>query len=86
MREFIHWYNSVHLHSAIGFTTPDSRHRGDDEEILANRDVVYRAAKLKNPTRWSRETRNWRRVDVVRLNCLKEERASDTTQKRQSAS
>jgi len=84
--EFVHWYNMVHLHSAIGFTTPDSRHRGADEAILANRDVVYKAAKDRNPTRWSRETRNWKRVDIVRLNWLKEEEASDTTQKRQLVS
>lgn len=77
--EFIAWYNTVHLHSAIGFTTPDSRHRGDDTAILANRKTLYEAAKQKNPARWSRATRNWKKVEIVRLNWLKEEEASSTT-------
>ena len=77
--EFVEWYNTVHLHSAIGFTTPDSRHRGEDADILAQRKAVYEAAKQKNPSRWSGETRNCKKVEVVRLNWLKEERASPTT-------
>src|SRR3954470_12123347 len=35
--EFIEWYNTVHLHSGIRFTTPASRHSGEDESILAGR-------------------------------------------------
>ena len=77
--EFVEWYNTVHLHSAIGFTTPDSRHRGEDADILAQRKAVYEAAKQKNPSRWSGETRNCKKVEVVRLNWLKEEGASTTT-------
>lgn len=45
--EFIHWYNTQHLHSAISFTTPMSRHNGDDTAILAKRDSVYKDAKQK---------------------------------------
>lgn len=77
--EFITWYNTVHLHSAIGFTTPESRHCGEDTKILANREAIYEAAKAKNPCRWSGETRNWKKVESVRLNWLKEEEVSDTT-------
>jgi putative transposase len=77
--EFVQWYNNEHLHSAIAFTTPASRHRGEDTKILANRDVIYKEAKQKNPTRWSGKTRNWEKLKVVRLNWLKEEEMSNTT-------
>jgi hypothetical protein len=30
---FVQWYNTEHLHSAIRFLTPDSRHQGLDKEI-----------------------------------------------------
>lgn len=77
--EFVEWYNTQHLHSAIGFTTPESRHRGEDCTILAKREVVYHEAKQRNPTRWSGKTRNWKKVESVRLNWLKEEETSTTT-------
>jgi transposase InsO family protein len=77
--EFVTWYNTVHLHSSIGFTTPDSRHRGEDTAVLAKREAVYEEAKQKHPTRWSGKTRNWEKVKTVRLNWLKEEEISNTT-------
>jgi transposase InsO family protein len=77
--EFVTWYNTMHLHSAIGFTTPESRHCGDDTAILAKRKTVYELAKQQNPTRWSGKTRNWDKVETVRLNWLKEDEASNTT-------
>ena len=33
--QFVHWYNHEHLHSAIGYVTPASRHCGQDAELLA---------------------------------------------------
>jgi transposase InsO family protein len=74
--EFVSWYNTQCLHSAISFTTPDSRHRGADQDILKGRDDVYKIAKQKNPQRWSCNTRNWKRVESVRLNWLKEKETS----------
>lgn len=65
---FVRWYNTQHLHSGIRYTTPDDRHSGRDVEILANRRRVYEQARRRNPSRWSRQTRNWDRVEVVRLN------------------
>jgi len=65
---FVRWYNTEHLHSVIRYTTPDDRHSGRDVEILANRRRVYEQARRRNPSRWSRQTRNWERVDVVVLN------------------
>lgn len=64
---FVQWYNHVHQHSAIHFVTPDDRHTHRDIAILAQRDQVFRAARAAHPERWTGETRNWTRIDTVRL-------------------
>jgi transposase InsO family protein len=69
---FVRWYNTEHRHSEISYVTPEERHSGRDIEILENRRRVYEAARRRNPNRWSRHTRNWDRVDLVRLNPKKE--------------
>jgi len=75
--EFVYWYNEIHLHSGIKFVTPSSRHAGKDIEILNARKKVYEAARLKNPNRWSRETRNWKNINEVFLNYLQREKKFD---------
>lgn len=65
---FVTWYNEEHLHSAIGFVTPQDRHAGRDKAILAKRREVYEKARQRHPERWSGNARNWERVEVVRLN------------------
>ena len=65
---FVQWYNTEHLHSAIRFVTPSSRHAGQDPAILAKRTAVYEQAKRKNPLRWSGPTRNWAPISEVFLN------------------
>jgi len=65
---FVQWYNHEHCHSGIKFTTPNERHIQKDIEILAKRNLVYKNAKLANPSRWSGETRNWDHVKEVHLN------------------
>lgn len=82
---FVHWYNIEHRHSAIRFVTPDERHNGVDEALLAQRRVVYKAAREKHPQRWSGSIRNWSRIGVVHLNPERERTttgASETTLKR----
>jgi hypothetical protein len=64
----IEWYNHEHRHSAIRFVTPAQRHGGLDTAILERRSALYVTARAKNPRRWTRTTRNWRRIDVVYLN------------------
>ena len=64
----VQWYNHEHRHSAIRFVTPGQRHAGLDAALLATRHDLYEDARLKNPLRWKRQTRNWRRVMVVHLN------------------
>jgi putative transposase len=68
MENFVHWYNRIHLHSAIGFVTPHQRHEGEDIEILEQRKKIYEEARRLRPDRWSGRTRNWNRVEIVRLN------------------
>lgn len=79
VNEFVEWYNNQHLHSGINFVTPASRHEGRDSEILKKRKKVYEEAKKKNPIRWSRETRNWKKIEKVYLNHLQEEDKVDIT-------
>jgi putative transposase len=64
----IEWYNHEHRHSAIRFVTPAQRHAGLDQAILKQRSALYATARAKNPLRWKRSTRNWRRIDIVYLN------------------
>ena len=65
---FVSWYNEDHQHSGIRFVTPAQRHDGTDVAILENRKRVYAAARARTPERWSRNTRNWNRIEVVELN------------------
>jgi hypothetical protein len=69
---FVHWYNTEHRHSALRYVTPSQRHDGQDADLLQARSEVYEAAKLRNPTRWSGDTRNWKPVPEVWLNPPKE--------------
>ena len=62
------WYNHEHLHSGIRYVSPADRHDGFDGEILQRRHALYLEARERNPRRWSRQTRNWSRVEVVTLN------------------
>ena len=68
---FVQWYNEVHQHSGIQFVTPGQRHRGEHHAILAQRQIVYEAAKNKNPERWSGSTRNWAPTQEVALNPIR---------------
>jgi transposase InsO family protein len=66
--EFVGWYNFAHHHSGVGYVSPADRHAGRDHEILAARHAVYTAARQRNPSRWSRSTRNWTPIGAVTLN------------------
>jgi len=68
VKKFVHWYNNIHLHSGINFVTPASKHFGFDKKILEKRHSVYEIARLKNPNRWSTNTRDWSTVNIVNLN------------------
>jgi putative transposase len=72
VERFAHWYNNEHRHAGIRFVTPAERHRGEDAQILAQREAVYAAAQAANPARWSGSTRNWTPVGAVWLNPVSE--------------
>ena len=65
---FVAWYNAEHRHSGIRFVTPDQRHDGRENDVLANRVRVYERARRSHPNRWSRGTRNWTPAPAVFLN------------------
>ena len=68
VKSFSSWYNGEHLHSAIGFVTPNARHAGHDRVASVNRAMLYANANAQNPERWSGKTRNWHPVGPVWLN------------------
>lgn len=65
---FVRWYNTEHLHSSLRFVSPDDRHFGREDAVLAHRRRVYTAARRVHPERWSGATRNWDPVGAVTLN------------------
>ena len=73
MLQFEQAYNEQHLHSGIKFVTPADRHRGLDQQQLAQRKRVYERAKRQNPKRWSGSIRNWEVAGPVALNPCKAE-------------
>ena len=70
---FVYWYNREHLHSGISYVTPDDRHYGKDIEVLETRRITYQNAYEKNPRRWSRGPKEWKRKEVVYINPTIEE-------------
>lgn len=77
---FVRWYNGEHRHSAIRFVTPEVRHRGADQFLLARRHELYQAARAMNPARWSGRTRNWSPIGSVWLNPERTERPRRTSE------
>jgi transposase InsO family protein len=80
--EFVIWYNTRHLHSAIRFVTPDDRHYGRQQQILDHRRYVYEQARRLHPNRWARHIRNWNPVSLVWLNPAKDHAAQENHYKR----
>lgn len=68
VEDFVLGYNTQHRHSAIRFVTPDQRHFGQEQLLLANRRMVYEDARRRNPERWAGSLRDWTPVGEVRLN------------------
>jgi transposase InsO family protein len=71
--EFVRWYNVEHRHSGIRYVSPQQRHTGQDQAILAARHTLYRHARQRHPARWSGATRDWSLIDVVTLNPERDE-------------
>ncbi|ASL43408.1 hypothetical protein bAD24_I07950 [Burkholderia sp. AD24] len=65
---FVQWYNEEHRHSGLKYVSPVQRHRGEANDLLARRRVLYEDARMRNPARWSGAIRNWHLADSVYLN------------------
>jgi len=65
---FVRWYNTVHMHSGIGYVTPDQRHDREDIAILDKRRALFERARQRRPERWSRWSNKWLVEARVELN------------------
>jgi len=69
MANFVNWYNTEHLHSSIGYVTPEQMRDGSAIDIFKKRNKVMEKAKLDNPEYWgSRDTIYWGAPEEVVLN------------------
>lgn len=51
--DFLDWYNDRHLHSSIGYVTPNQKHFGRATKIINARNEVKQLAYEANKHRWS---------------------------------
>jgi putative transposase len=51
-RRFVHWYNHVHYHSAIGLLHPADLHKGNGDTIRTARQAVLDSAYTTHPERF----------------------------------
>ncbi len=49
---FINWYNTEHLHSALGYVTPEQHRTGKSDELYITRNETLLLARSANPARW----------------------------------
>jgi len=77
---FVRWYNQEHRHSGLKFVTPQQRHNGISAQVFAQRIRVYEEARSKNPSRWSKNIRNWTLPDEVWLNPEKQQASTISRQ------
>lgn len=68
MADFVHWYNTQHKHSGIGYITPEQRASGKEAQIFKNRNEVIQNAFVKHPQRWSKAPKIWIIKPTVILN------------------
>jgi len=66
--DFINWYNTLHLHSALGYVTPNQKHNGEDLALFAKRQVILNKAALIHPERFVAGPRTVQPERVVTLN------------------
>lgn len=72
VKEFVYWYNKQHYHSGINYVTPHDMHSGKADEIMAQRQKIYEAARKAHPERWTTNTRKWEVPKTAALNPVKE--------------
>ncbi|MCB0162313.1 MAG: integrase core domain-containing protein, partial [Caldilineaceae bacterium] len=48
---YVHHYNEVRLHSAIGYVTPRTKLEGNEQQVFDNRDTKLEAARAMRAER-----------------------------------
>lgn len=71
---FVTWYNTRHLHSGIGYVTPEQKHSLVADQIIAYRNEVKRMAYRAHTNRYSKPLGILKTPQVVYLNPSKETR------------
>lgn len=72
MSTFVRWHNTEHRQGGISLASPNQRHSGKQEDILRRRERTYAVARAKNQERCTRETREWKRHEIVYFNRSKD--------------
>jgi transposase InsO family protein len=63
--DFVSWYNSKHLHSALGYVTPLQKRSGEADIIYRERNQTLELARQKHPDRWRNgKTRSYASIPV----------------------
>ena len=65
---FVNWYNTEHLHSAIGLVTPHQRRFGEDHAIFEKRNRTLLHAYSLHHERWNKPPALWTHESTVILN------------------
>ena len=68
MADFVNWYNNKHIHSGIGYVTPNQRHTDEINVIMQKRNATLSKANASNPERWSSKPSLWEEIKTVALN------------------
>ena len=77
MADFIAWYNTSHLHSALGYVTPLQRRTGVDRKLFEQRNGTMAQARACHPERWGRRPhRRWEAAETVTLNPAQERKSA----------
>jgi putative transposase len=65
--EFTKWYNEKHLHSSIGYLTPNSLHNGEGQAIQDKRNKALEEVRLKTSSRFGTRKRKFTVQTEARL-------------------
>lgn len=77
---FFQWYNHEHYHSGILWLTPDTVHRGKDNEVLEKRHQVLLNAFQNNPERFKHRKPKQKKLMPVYINPPQNEVQNQTLQ------
>ncbi len=68
MANFVNWYNNEHLHSGIGYVTPEQRYNGQAQKIYATRQEALNKAAELFPERFVKGPRSVTPANATILN------------------